>query len=267
MTARWASVALMAAVIGVSATDADAASRRCGGEQPTIIGSRDSDVLTGTAREDVIRAGRGNDLIAALGGDDTVCGGRGNDEITGDEGNDVLRTGAGDDRANGGEGDDHIEGQGGNDEADGREGTDGCLVEVHSGCEADLSVSAGGTPPYKGGDQTVYVGQLVVSNMGPTPAAGIAATGTLPPEAEFVASDSDRACEEVATDELACAVPPIQVRREARMDVAFRFPDCPPAGQQITFRVTAQDFFTADPGPAPNTYSITLMLERAPSCP
>jgi len=70
------------------------------------IGSRCSDVLTGTD---------GTDIIIARSGDDTVYGGDGDDWIFGGSGDDVLYGGDGDDKIFGGSGDDELHGDAGDD--------------------------------------------------------------------------------------------------------------------------------------------------------
>ncbi len=240
----------------------------CGGKRATISGTSGPDSVQGTSRNDVIRTGGGDDLIEGGGGNDTICAGPGDDVMSGDPGNDLLRMGAGTDGADGSEGDDQILGLGGaGDDADGGPGVDGCLTEDHRECEADLRTSATGSPPYTGGDQRVFVGQLRVFNEGPSPATLVIATGSLPSEAEFVASASDPRCREVATDELGCRSEGPEVGQEARFDVGFRFPDCPSGpNHQITFRAVAEDTFTTDPNRGNNQYSVSLPLEPAPSC-
>jgi Ca2+-binding RTX toxin-like protein len=258
---------LIAAVGAVATPDPAAAQRSCDGQAPTLTGTPAADVLTGTAGRDVIRSGRGNDRIAGLDDRDTICAGPGEDVIEGGAGDDRLRLGAGDDRADAGSGDDRVEGQGGSDDAAGGDGTDACLTESLTDCEADLNLFASGTPPYTGGDDRVFVGSLIIENRGPTPVHQAVAHGTLPPQAEFVAAESDRRCREVATDRVRCFPALVGVGARAFMDVAFRFPACPAPGETITFEATVEDVDTTDPRPADNRYSITLALERAPSCP
>jgi serralysin len=65
-----------------------------------------SDIVTGNAAGNDIRAGAGNDKVSAGGGNDRVFGGAGNDTLAGDAGNDQLDGGAGMDMLAGGPGKD-----------------------------------------------------------------------------------------------------------------------------------------------------------------
>ena len=64
-----------------------------------IIGHDGSDVLQGTAGQDMIMGLDGNDNLDGGLGDDQLMGGAGNDLLTGATGNDVMDGGAGSDRA------------------------------------------------------------------------------------------------------------------------------------------------------------------------
>jgi hypothetical protein len=270
MKTRFARAALGAIVLaGVLSTSAPAeASRQCAGEQVTINGSPRADVIRGTAVHDVIRAGRGDDRVDALDGADVVCGGPGDDVVSAGDGDDDVRVGAGDDQATGDDGDDQILGQGGDDVADGELGTDTCLVEDHDNCEADLLTSANGYPPYTGGDERIFDGTLIVTNDGPSTTLRTLATGHLPTQAEFVAARSDARCSEGAPDEIMCFDEDgIGVHERETFAISFRFPECPPPNDSITFTAFAQDYHTLDPAPRNNSYAITLPLTPAPSCP
>jgi hypothetical protein len=261
-----ASIAI-AAVVCLGLPAAASAAKGCGAEAPTIVGSPHADVITGTEGHDVIRAGRGDDRIDGLDGADVVCAGPGDDVIAAGPGDDDLRVGAGDDRATGDDGDDHIAGQGGADEADGGVGVDGCVVEDHENCETDLSTSADGPIPFTGGDQRVFPGRLIVSNLGPSSSLRTLGIGQLPAEAEFVAGESDPRCSESQTDEVTCFGEGIGVMERAVFTVAFRFPDCPPPNHSVLFTADTQDYLTRDPVPANNHYSIPAPVNPAPSCP
>lgn len=101
----------------------------CGGLQPTIIGSDDSDVLSGTSGDDVISGLGGDDEISGRGGRDVICGGSGSDEISGGSENDRIFGEGGDDRLSGNSGDDMIFGGDGDDRIFGHTGDD----EIHGG--------------------------------------------------------------------------------------------------------------------------------------
>ncbi|WP_158025617.1 tandem-95 repeat protein [Maricaulis sp. W15] len=101
-----------------------------------IEGSRRSDLLFGTGRDDVIDGRGGNDLILGLGGNDVISGGGGNDivlggsgddDISGDGGNDLLSGGSGNDVISGGDGSDLVLGGSGDDQISGGRGGDTLL--------------------------------------------------------------------------------------------------------------------------------------------
>jgi hypothetical protein len=96
----------------------------CRGVPATIVGTKNDDLLTGTAARDVIFAGRGNDTIDGLGGNDLICGGFGEDVIFAGAGNDVVFSGPGHDRVRGGDGADMINGGHGHDDIEGNKGAD-----------------------------------------------------------------------------------------------------------------------------------------------
>ncbi|RJE87354.1 calcium-binding protein [Paracoccus onubensis] len=75
-----------------------------------IIGTPDSDVLSGGTGPDIFGAGRGDDTVSAGGGNDTIFGHGGADELTGETGNDLIFGNIGDDVLRGGEGQDRIYG-------------------------------------------------------------------------------------------------------------------------------------------------------------
>ena len=107
----------------------------CAGQQVTIAGTPNDDLLYGTSGPDVIVAQGGNDVIFAKGGADIVCagdgidyvyGGVGSDTIYGGPGADIIYAGKGDlDRVFGGAGDDFIDaGSGNNKDIFGNDGRD-----------------------------------------------------------------------------------------------------------------------------------------------
>lgn len=126
------------------------------GLTPTIVGTRNADVIAGTPGDDVILARRGNDTIGGNGGNDIVCGGPGADRITtldgtdriaGGSGADSIAAGGGSDRIRGGvgaddvasgTGDDSVAAGAGDDVVDAGEGTN-----VLAGGPGDDSLTAG----------------------------------------------------------------------------------------------------------------------------
>ena len=92
---------------------------RCGGKPATIVGTKGSERLKGTRRNDVIVALGGYDKIAAGRGNDIVCAGDGNDTVSGDSGKDRLFGQNGKDRLSGGDGSDTIDGGSANDKISG----------------------------------------------------------------------------------------------------------------------------------------------------
>jgi Ca2+-binding RTX toxin-like protein len=266
-------LALVALVVSLVAFAAPAhAERSCGGYPAMIVGTPRGDTLVGTDGRDVIRAGRGNDAIESGDHGDLICAGKGDDRIEAGDDSDLVRTGAGDDSVDAGTGDDTIKGQGGEDDADGGTGTDGCLVERHSDCEADLTASAFGPFSVAGGDGTVYAGTLYLDDLGPSSAQSAAATAIFPSQAEFVAAASDPRCAERATDRIYCYGGAIPFEENAGIEnrisfpIGFRIPDCPPAPQtSIAFGAETDDYASNDPVDSP--FSVSITLTRAASCP
>jgi hypothetical protein len=76
----------------------------CRGQEATMWGTSQNDVLTGTNGPDVIAGIGGNDTINVLGARDLVCGGPGKDKLRGNGGNDRLYGEGGKDNLNGGPG-------------------------------------------------------------------------------------------------------------------------------------------------------------------
>jgi Ca2+-binding RTX toxin-like protein len=123
----------------------------CNGQQATLYGTDDDDILEGTAGNDVIAGLGGNDIIYGRGGKDVICGGdgddvmsggsgndtllgeAGNDVLRGDSGNDVLRGGDGQDSLDGGIGADQLFGDNGDDVLHGEDGND----SLHGGSGND----------------------------------------------------------------------------------------------------------------------------------
>ena len=112
-----------------------------------IVGTNQSDVLTGTPGDDIICGGNGKDTINGLGGNDVIAGQNGKDELDGDEGNDTVMGANGKDLVigdlgidvlRGGNGPDTLNAQDGaaGDSLDGGNGPDACLVDT-----GDVSVN------------------------------------------------------------------------------------------------------------------------------
>jgi Ca2+-binding RTX toxin-like protein len=105
-------------------TVASAAEPTCFGQAVTIMGTSESDTITGDPDvSDVIYGGGGNDYIYGASewthrdeAPDLLCGGPGDDYLKGATGDDKLKGGVGDDEVNGSLGDDVERGNAGNDE-------------------------------------------------------------------------------------------------------------------------------------------------------
>jgi Ca2+-binding RTX toxin-like protein len=138
------------------------------------------DMMTGTGRHDLIRAGAGgdrggagdgndwvdlgpgDDSLHAGAGHDFVYGGEGNDSISGFWGNDILDGGPGKDRLGGRTGDDLIRGGDGNDIAYGDEGADTLLGEegndrLTGWYGSDMLYGAAGNDALFGDDEIDYL--------------------------------------------------------------------------------------------------------------
>jgi Ca2+-binding RTX toxin-like protein len=89
---------------------AEARPPSCLGEPATIVGTRGSDVLNGSASRDIILALAGADRIRGRGGNDLICAGQGNDTVAAEGGNDEVDLGPGDDSVEPGPGDDFVNG-------------------------------------------------------------------------------------------------------------------------------------------------------------
>jgi Ca2+-binding RTX toxin-like protein len=62
-----------------------------------IVGSDQSDNLSGTSGTDAMFGLSGQNIIKGNAGNDLLCGGNGNDAVSGGDGNDILRGGSGND--------------------------------------------------------------------------------------------------------------------------------------------------------------------------
>ena len=120
---RLVVLALCALAAGVLAGQAHAA-LRCGGLEPTIIGTDGADFLVGTPGPDVIDGKGGHDVIFGKGGNDHICGRGGPDDIRGGNGKDHIEGNDGRDELHGGRKSDYINGRLGDDVIWGQEGWD-----------------------------------------------------------------------------------------------------------------------------------------------
>ena len=94
-----------------------------------IVGTVESEFVSGTDFADIMNAGGGNDLLKGNAGNDTLYGESGNDIIEGGTGSDIMSGGAGDDtyRVNLGDGSDTINNQ--------DDGTGSDTLELGAGIE------------------------------------------------------------------------------------------------------------------------------------
>lgn len=125
----------------------------------TVIGTDGSEVLGGSAGDDLIEAHGGNDQIYgghepggetglndridAGAGDDTVFAAAGNDSIHGGEGDDLIFNGAGADSVWGGEGDDTLWGGPGDDIFTGGDGSDIFAFGIQNGTDTVTDFTPG----------------------------------------------------------------------------------------------------------------------------
>lgn len=100
-----------------------------------IVAGNGSDVVIGGAGHDVILGGDGSDSINGDQGNDMIYGASGSDDLNGGVDNDQIWGGAGSDSLKGGNGTDTLIGDGGSDAANGNAGTDTCNAEAESSCE------------------------------------------------------------------------------------------------------------------------------------
>ncbi|MES2831504.1 MAG: calcium-binding protein [Pseudomonadota bacterium] len=98
-----------------------------------LVGTTESESLTGYATADTLNGGDGSDSLSGHGGNDKLIGGNGADSMSGDAGNDVLQGGNGTDSLLGGQGNDTLDGGAGNDKLYGDDGADTYLFGKGSG--------------------------------------------------------------------------------------------------------------------------------------
>ncbi len=108
--------------------------RGLGGDD-CLVGGADSDSLRGGAGNDVLLGGEDTDSLRGEEGNDSLFGGAGKDSLHGDQGNDTLKGESDDDSLKGGQGNDSLIGGDGIDVARGEQGLDTCEAEVEKTCE------------------------------------------------------------------------------------------------------------------------------------
>jgi Ca2+-binding RTX toxin-like protein len=129
-----------------------------------IIGTDQSESVTGTAGDDHIDARGGHDFVEALDGNDVILGGAGNDLLRGGDGHDFITGNDGDDLLFGGAGDDELRAGAGNDVLHGDDGFDAVGDDRLLGEEGDDELWGGfGEDLLDGGEgndlYVIFVGQ------------------------------------------------------------------------------------------------------------
>ena len=112
--------------------------------RPTTRGTNASEVLAGSA---------GNDVLFAFGGDDTISGGDGNDRLYGTRGNNQIFGGSGGDRLFGSSGTDTLQGEEGDDILSGSGGND----LISGGDGSDRATAGNGNDTLVGGEGTDFL--------------------------------------------------------------------------------------------------------------
>ena len=118
---------------------------RGGGNNDTIIGSPDADLLEGGSGLDTLFGRGGDDVLKGGIGADTLHGEAGNDRLEGGATRDLLFGGEGDDVIFGGIGNDDLFGEAGDDTLNGQGGTDVCdggagIADTASTCETEANL-------------------------------------------------------------------------------------------------------------------------------
>jgi Ca2+-binding RTX toxin-like protein len=122
---------------------------------PNGIGNA-SEMIAGTAGNDIIDALGGNDTVRAGNGNDRVNGGSGVDFLYGGDGNDILNGGAENDFMYGNAGVDTMRGEIGGDIMFGGDGND----TMYGGLDADVMIGGNGNDIMYGGDGVTVAGVL-----------------------------------------------------------------------------------------------------------
>jgi Ca2+-binding RTX toxin-like protein len=116
MPSTWILLAVLVGFVArVAPAHAGQPPSGCGGRAPTIVGTPDDDVLTGTSGDDVIITGGGGDRVRGLDGVDYICTQSGRDAVRGGSGGDRVYGGRGADLLRGGPGREFLRGQAGRD--------------------------------------------------------------------------------------------------------------------------------------------------------
>jgi len=102
---------------------------------PPILGTNNSENISGTPGNDLIFALGGHDKVEGGSGDDCIVGGPGHDRLNGNNGSDVLLGESGFDILRGNNDNDLLIGGPDADYADGDNGTDTCTAEIEISCE------------------------------------------------------------------------------------------------------------------------------------
>lgn len=115
-----------------------------------------NDTLSGGAGNDTLDGGNNNDLVKGGAGADSLLGGAGDDTLDGGTENDTIDGGDGNDTIYGAAGADSIRGAAGNDVL---YGDSNATQSVDLSDSTGWSYSGGGTftPPYNGGETTLYI--------------------------------------------------------------------------------------------------------------
>ncbi|MEB3279380.1 MAG: S8 family serine peptidase [Lyngbya sp.] len=79
------------------------------GNENSVVGTLENDILTGSSTNDVLLGYEGDDQLLGEAGNDVLYGGQGNDILLGRQGNDLLSGNLGDDVLIGGEGNDRFD--------------------------------------------------------------------------------------------------------------------------------------------------------------
>jgi 2',3'-cyclic-nucleotide 2'-phosphodiesterase/3'-nucleotidase/5'-nucleotidase len=147
----WVLAALLAS--SGSAPLAEAAGKKCNGQDVTEQGTSGDDVITGTDGKDVIWAGAGDDEIDTLFGDDVICAGKGRDTVFAGMKDDRIWAGPGNHRITAGRGYDLVYGEDGADRILGGDQPD----ELHGHAGPDF-VDAGSSTTGRGEGDFAYGG-------------------------------------------------------------------------------------------------------------
>ena len=126
------------------------------GDNPSLTGTDDADLMLGLAGDDTLTGGAGDDTLYGGGGGDTLTGGAGDDTLYGGGHGDTLTGGTGEDTLYGHKGDDTLEGGIGADTLEGGTGAD--TLEGGAGADTYVFRSGWGADTISGeGAETILV--------------------------------------------------------------------------------------------------------------